>query len=36
MAQELVLIYRLLAGEVEDVIPDLELDWRRALGLFFW
>lgn len=34
--KERLLIYQLLAGHVEDVIPSLDLDWRRALGLFFW
>ena len=34
--KERLLIYQLLAGHVEEVIPSLDLDWRRALGLFFW
>ena len=34
--KERLLIYQMLAGHVEDVIPSLDLEWRRALGLFFW
>ena len=34
--EDRLLIYQLLAGHVEDVIPRLHLDWRRALGLYFW
>ena len=29
-------VYRLLAGEVDDVTPHLHLDWQRALGLRLW
>ncbi|KAA6423558.1 MAG: nuclear pore complex Nup98-Nup96-like, partial [Trebouxia sp. A1-2] len=31
-----LLIYQLLAGQLQQVIPRLDLDWRRALGLHFW
>ncbi len=31
-----LLIYQLLAGQLQQVIPRLNLDWRRALGLHFW
>ena len=31
-----LLIYQILAGQVQQVIPKLDLDWRRALGLHFW
>ena len=34
--QDRLLIYRILAGQVQQVIPQLDLDWRRALGLHFW
>lgn len=34
--EDRLLLYQLLAGQVEDVIPKLNLDWRRALGLYFW
>ena len=36
ISEDRLLIYQLLAGHVEEVIPKLDLDWRRALGLFFW
>ena len=36
MDPELVAVYRLLAGGVQDVTPGLQLDWRRALGLHLW
>jgi nuclear pore complex protein Nup98-Nup96 len=29
-------VYQLLAGRVDDVIPTLNLDWRRALGAHLW
>lgn len=31
-------VYELLAGRIDDVIPalPLELDWKRALGLYIW
>lgn len=31
-----LMVYRLLAGEVDDVTPHLNLDWQRALGLRLW
>lgn len=34
--QDRLLIYQILAGQVQQVIPQLDLDWRRALGLHFW
>ena len=33
---ERMLLYHLLAGEVDSVVPALQLDWRRALGLQLW
>lgn len=36
ISEDRLLIYQLLAGHVEEVIPKLDLDWRRALGLYFW
>lgn len=33
---ECKLVYQLLAGQVQEVIPTLDLDWRRAFGLHFW
>lgn len=29
-------VYQLLAGHVDAVVPDMNLDWRRALGLHLW
>jgi nuclear pore complex protein Nup98-Nup96 len=29
-------VYQLLAGQVDTVIPALNLDWRRALGCHIW
>ena len=29
-------VYQLLAGHVDAVIPVMDLDWRRALGLHLW
>jgi hypothetical protein len=34
--QERLLLYQLLAGQVDDVTPALNLDWRRAFGLHYW
>lgn len=31
-----MLVYELLAGHVSTVIPQLQLDWRRALALHLW
>ncbi len=31
-----LLVYRLLAGQVDEVRDRLELDWRRYLGLLLW
>ena len=31
-----VLVYRLVAGQLDDVIPELDLDWRRAFNLHLW
>ena len=31
-----VLVYRLVAGQLDDVIPELELDWCRAFTLHLW
>ena len=36
MDAERLLVYRLLAGEVDEVTPQLHLDWQRALGLRLW
>lgn len=29
-------VYQLLAGQVDQVTPDMQLDWRRALGVHLW
>ncbi|PRW58789.1 nuclear pore complex NUP98A isoform X1 isoform B [Chlorella sorokiniana] len=29
-------VYQLLAGHVDDVVPAMQLDWRRALGVHLW
>ena len=34
--EERVLIYQMLAGQVQQVILSLDLGWRRAMGVFFW
>ncbi|KAK9808458.1 hypothetical protein WJX73_007966 [Symbiochloris irregularis] len=31
-----VLVYRLIAGQLDDVIPELDLDWHRAFNLHLW
>lgn len=29
-------VYQLLAGQVDEVTPSMQLDWRRALGVHLW
>lgn len=29
-------IYQLLAGQIDAVVPSMQLDWRRALGCYLW
>ena len=29
-------VYQLLAGGVDEVMPSMQLDWRRALGVHLW
>jgi hypothetical protein len=29
-------LYRLLAGQVDEVTPEMDLDWRRALAMHLW
>lgn len=36
MDPERLRVYQLLAGEVAEVTPALNLDWRRALALHLW
>ena len=36
MDQARMLVYELLAGHVNHVIPQMQLDWRRALALHLW
>ncbi len=31
-----MLIYELLAGHVNHVVPQMQLDWRRAFALHLW
>lgn len=31
-----LLVWRLLAGQLDEVIPALQLDWRRAFALHLW
>jgi hypothetical protein len=31
-----MLVYELLAGHVNHVVPQMQLDWRRALALQLW
>ena len=31
-----MLIYELLAGHVSHVVPQMQLDWRRAFSLHLW
>ena len=31
-----MLVYELLAGHVNHVVPQMQLDWRRALALHLW
>ncbi len=31
-----MLIYELLAGHVNRVVPQMQLDWRRAFALHLW
>ena len=31
-----LLVWRLLAGQLDTVIPSLRLDWRRAFALHLW
>ncbi|KAL4425557.1 hypothetical protein ABPG75_009573 [Micractinium tetrahymenae] len=32
----LLRVYQLLAGQVDEVTPAMQLDWRRALGVHLW
>lgn len=32
----LLRVYQLLCGAVDAVIPEMQLDWRRALGIHMW
>ncbi|CAK0781544.1 hypothetical protein CVIRNUC_005400 [Coccomyxa viridis] len=36
MDEARMLVYELLAGHVDHVIPQMQLDWRRALALHLW
>lgn len=29
-------LYQLLAGQVDDVTPAMDLDWRRTVGMHLW
>ena len=31
-----MLVYELLAGHVNHVVPQMQLDWRRGLALQLW
>ena len=31
-----MLIYELLAGHINHVVPQMQLDWRRAFALHLW
>ena len=36
MDADRMLVYELLAGHVNHVVPQMQLDWRRAFALHLW